>query len=58
MHKMPEHADRQEALSHIREAIALCDRLGESMVACHLQLGADLLEARAACRPASGQANR
>jgi hypothetical protein len=39
-----EQAEREEALAYIRHALALCDRLGEVVAACHLQWSADLLE--------------
>lgn len=32
------------ALDHIRKAIAICDRAGLDLAACHLQMGYDLLE--------------
>ncbi len=32
------------ALEHVRKAIALCDRTGLDLAACHLQMGYDLLE--------------
>lgn len=52
--------ERQEALAYIRHAIMLCDRLGEAIAACHLQLGVDVLEAGtgAADRAAFTQAGR
>jgi len=32
------------AIDHVERAIALCDRLGETAAAAHLQLGLDTLE--------------
>ncbi|MEI9928041.1 MAG: hypothetical protein WDN44_10560 [Sphingomonas sp.] len=50
-------ASRRRALEHVRAAIALCDGAGDSFAACHLQLGADLLEDAIAARRGAGDAN-
>ena len=36
--------DRVDALAHIEAAIAICDRIGASAAACHLQMSAELLK--------------
>ncbi|QAY79050.1 hypothetical protein [Sphingosinicella sp. BN140058] len=40
--------DRQaivdQALEHLRQAIELCDAIGETVPACHLQMGLDMLQ--------------
>jgi hypothetical protein len=42
--KMDRKAIVDQALDHLRRAIDLCDSIGETMPACHLQLGLDLLQ--------------
>jgi hypothetical protein len=42
--KMDRQAIVDQALEHIRQAIELCDSIGETMPACHLQLGLDMLQ--------------
>lgn len=42
--KMDRQAIVDEALEHLRLAIELCDSIGETMPACHLQLGLDILQ--------------
>lgn len=34
---------RRLALRHARRAIRMCERMGDDVAACHLQLGADLM---------------
>lgn len=40
--------DRIRALTHIFDALLLCDAMGAHIAACHLQYAADLLQARGA----------
>jgi hypothetical protein len=50
--------ERLDALAHIEAAIALCDRIAEPVVACHLQLAADLLRESSGALPAAANASR
>jgi hypothetical protein len=42
--KSEKQALLEQARVHLREALALCDQAGQSVAACHLQHGLDLLE--------------
>ena len=42
--KPDRNAILEEAREHVRNALALCDSIGESAPACYLQHGLDLLE--------------
>ena len=43
MNKDVQMREQLAALEHIAAATGICDAIGESLVACHLQPGVDLL---------------
>ena len=43
--------EREQALEHIKRAINVCERLGESLALCHLQHAADVIAAPAKRSP-------